>query len=326
MHIKNPPVMDHPNLVCPSCDIQFHKAEVGAIQLQSFAKLTQTVSCPKCSDDIHPEDATLEYLDKIPSNQVLGHALTVGGFVDIATKELEIGKTVEKAIESSPSFEISLALQDETEKRPGLGIDDLDGEQFTWHDGHLIIGDSVIVDLVPMSDSDVGFITSERKQSSEDTVTVAHNIQSRLSNVEQPPWAELLEESAAVFYRGRGIAEYPLVFSAFENLLGREIARTLLEQGKSQQHVQKYLENKHTNMYDRFNNVLDDVTGHKFEDYDSSTYKKLDKYRTDRNDKIIHVDPSDRAAKISEHDMKDCFSTMIDAMLTIHEICYNERN
>jgi hypothetical protein len=318
--------MEHPNLVCPSCNRQFQKSDLVSVQPTNFAKLTQTISCPGCSEDINPEDATLEYLDQIASNQVLGHALTVGGFVNIATKEIEIGKTEEYTIEPDSDYEISLALQDETDKPPGLDIDQLSGEQFKWHDGHLLIDDSVVVDLVPVNDSDVGFISSELNKQSKHKVTVAHNIQSRLSRVEQPPWADLLEEAAAVFYRGRGIAEYPLVFSAFENFLGREIARTLLSQGKSRTYVEKYLEEDHTNMYDRFNKVLDNIAGHKFEDYDNATYTKLDNFWKERNDRIIHVDPSDRAAKLGPQDMKDCFSTIIEAMLTIHKICYQERS
>ncbi|WP_435364078.1 hypothetical protein [Haloarchaeobius sp. DYHT-AS-18] len=326
MPVFNPPGMEHPNIICPKCGLQFEKSELVSANPSSFANLTQTISCPSCSSDFHPEDGTLEYFDKVSSNQVIGHPLTVGGCTNIGTIELPIGETTEENIETNSDFKVSLALQGETDKQPGLGIDDLDGAKIKWHDGHLLIDDAVVVDSVSISDSEVGFITSQRTQTNQNTVTIAYNIQSRYSGVEQPPWAELLEEAAAVFYRGRGIAEYPLVFSAFENFLGRELARTLHSQGKSQQYIENYLEDKHTNMYGRFNDALDDVTGYRFEDYDNSTYTKIDDYREERNDRIVHVDPKDRAAKISVQDMKDCFSTIIEAMLVIHEICYDERN
>jgi hypothetical protein len=321
--VSNP--MNLPALVCPSCDNQISKPDLWKVNLSSYDSFVQDLSCPDCDEDYHPEDGFLHYLQMVPSSEALGRPLTIGGFASVGTQDLEIGKTEEVGIiGGGGGIEVNRTLQAETDLDGGLMIEDLDGEQFKWYGGRLLIDDAVVVNIVAVDEGKVGFITSEREATDQREVTVAHNIHSRLAEINQPPWVELLEEAAEAFYSGHGIAEYPLLWAALENLLGRELARTLRSQGKSQAEIDRFL-NKYRNWYERCNDGLAETTGYELENYDQSTFNKLDNYRVDRNNKIIHVDPDEDVAQISTSDMKEIFSTTIDGMTKIYEICYQAR-
>lgn len=59
------PTYQNPNLVCPepNCGHQISKAELSNQDTSSFETFVDSLECPSCTSDIHPENAVLEYFD-----------------------------------------------------------------------------------------------------------------------------------------------------------------------------------------------------------------------------------------------------------------------
>lgn len=66
----------------------------------------------------------------------MGHAFSIGGFVQIGTKEVEVGKTTEFNLFNTGPWEISDLLLAKTDQPGGKDISDLDGTSLKWFEGN----------------------------------------------------------------------------------------------------------------------------------------------------------------------------------------------
>jgi len=280
-------------------------------------------SCPNCQDEIHPEDALLKYFSEVPTTEVPGRPCKIGGAASVGTISLDVGKTEEIGLIGGDGLEIDLQLLSETDRQPGLSIRDLDGSQVEWYPGPIMVDDSVVVDVVQASDAEVGFITSERKSYSS-TVTVAYHIHSHPVDIPQPPWVTLLSEAVENFHLGQGMAMYSLLFSAFENLLSREISRTLRATGWRDNPIEDFL-SRHWKWDERCKGGIQKISSKHFPTEYPTLYEDLHDLRQTRNNEIIHVDPGDSVANIGIPELEDSFKTVLDAMVAVHELCYDKR-
>ncbi|ELZ22533.1 hypothetical protein C477_04024 [Haloterrigena salina JCM 13891] len=233
-----------------------------------------------------------------------------------------MGKTVEESLIGGGALDIDLALLAETNQPPGQTIRQLQGVTLEWYPGPQEIN-GVIVDIAQSSDTEIGFIASDLNSSSS-TVTVAYNVLIHRSEVPQPPWVTLLADAITHYHRGQGLATFSLLFSAFENLLSRELSRTLRAGGWTDNPITDFLERNWT-WEERCKDGLKTVTSKHFPTQHPSLYQDLYNLRGTRNNGIIHVDPSDSVADIDIKELKDAFETIMETMIAVNEMCYDER-
>ncbi|MFC6903772.1 hypothetical protein [Halalkalicoccus tibetensis] len=317
--------MDWPNLLCPDCDYQFQAIDISGFNCTSFQTLVDSCSCRSCGVDIHPEDALLEYFTRIPITEIGGRPIQLGSRASIGTIELEVGKTKEVPLIGGNSLDIGLSLLAETDRPSGQSITDLQGVALDWYPRHLLVENSVIIDIVQPDEGKIAFVTSELNSNAPDRVTVAYNYHSRPSDIEQPPWIDLLLNAVRLFYQSEWIAMLPLLISAYDNHLARQLRRTLEAEGKSVTEIEQFLQNDYRGWKDRSKEGLEKVTSHRFSTYSGSLYDNFHTIREERNNKIIHVDSDDDVADISVQESRDYFTTTIESILTIHEICNQKR-
>lgn len=325
MSDSSTPNMDWPNLLCPDCGSQFQAIDISDFDRTSFQTLVDSCSCRSCGVDVHPEDALLEYFDQIPITEVRGRPIQIGSKASVGTIELEVGKTKEIPLIGGGSLDISLPLLAETDRPSGQSITDLQGVALDWYPRHLLIENSVIIDIVQLDGGKIAFITSELDSNAPDRVTVAYNYHSRRSDIEQPPWVDLLLNAVRLFYQAEGIAMLPLLISAYDNHLARQLRRTLEADGKSESEVKQFLQNDYRGWKDRSKKGLEKVTSHRFSTYSGSIYDDFHTIREERNNRIIHVNSNDDVADISVQESRDYFTTTIKSILTIHKICNQKR-
>ncbi|SFR53477.1 hypothetical protein SAMN04487947_2036 [Halogeometricum rufum] len=315
--------MDKLNIVCPECSNQFDKGTIASIDTTDYQSFSSDFSCPRCNKYIHPEDALLKYFSEIPTSEIPGRPVKIGGFASVGTIELDVGKTKEIPLIGGKAFDIGLKLLSETDQPPNQTIRDLDGTTIQWFPGPLLIDDAVIVDIAQSNDGEIAFITSERENYSS-TITVAYHYHLYRSTIPQPPWVTLLSEALESYHRGHGLALYTLLFSSFENLLAREITRTLRATGWVDNPIDNFLK-KYWTWEERCKGALKVITSKHFPTEYSSIYNDLCQLRETRNDEIIHVDSEDSVAEIGIQELRSSFETILDAMMAIHTLCYEKR-
>jgi hypothetical protein len=282
--------------------------------------MASSCTCSSCSHDLHPEDALLEYFDRIPTHEVLGRPNQIGGFASVGTKELDVGKTVEENLIGGSSFTIDLTLLAETNQPPGQTIANLDGSSIEWFPGPQLVDDSVVVDIAQVDDAKVGFVTSERKSHAPSKVTIAYNFHPRLADIPQPPWIELLGTVTRLYHRGEGLAMLPLLVACYDNHINRQLQRSLKIDGKTDQEIEKFF-NDYYSWRDRSKKGLEEVTSKRLSTEKPKLFKKFDDLRKDRNNGVIHIDPDDDTVDIPVHQMQDEFETVMDSILAIYNIC-----
>jgi hypothetical protein len=313
---------DQPNLICPECTDQFNKGDMRSFDKSDYDSFVDDFTCPSCREDIHPEDALFAYFRAAPTSELSGRPVQIGGFATVGTKKLDVGKTKEESLIGGGALDIDLALLAETDQPPGQTIRQLQGVTLEWYPGPQLINGTV-VDIAQASDTEIGFITSDRNSSSS-TLTVAYNVLIHRSEVPQPPWVTLLSDAITHYHRGQGLAMYSLLFSAFENLLSRELARTLRARGWWDTPIEDFLE-RYWRWDERCKGGLKKATSTHFPTQYPNLYQDLYDLRDTRNNEIIHVDPGDSVADISVSELKDAVETVMEASIAINEICYNKR-
>jgi hypothetical protein len=320
------PAMDLPNLICPECDYQFQAIDVSGLDQTSFQTLVGSCSCRNCGANVHPEDALLEYFEKAPTTEIRGRPISIGGRASVGTIELTVGETRVEDLVGGGGLTIDRYLLAETDQPPDQSIRDLEGVDLEWFT-NLIVDDAVIVDIAGIAHRDgVGFVTSELDSTTTDEITVAYNYQVRPSDIEQPSWVKLLLNAAQLYSKGEGLAMLPLLMAAFENQLARQLWRTLQAQGYAEAEIDDFLsEENYYRWKDRSKEGLEEVTSHRFSTYDGTPYTDFEGIHTRRSNQIIHVDPDEDTADITHEEMAEYFDTTVESILTIHEICYQER-
>lgn len=321
------PVMDEPNWVCPNCEHQFHLRDLMPIAVvsESYSDLVDNTKCNHCDEDIHPEDAYLKYLDNIPESEVIGRTLSFGGFSHIGTKELPVGQIEEMSL-GFDQITIDLTLLAETNRTGDLSIRELQGDQLEWYTGNLVIDDAVYVDITPSDESEVGFITSWMPDSAtdKDSVTVAYHIQTRYNDLPQPPWVELLGNATELFFRGRPRPVLPLLFAAYDNHLNRQLMRLLDMEGKSDREIEEFFQEYYT-WNERSKGGLEKLIGEGFTTNHAQLHMEFDKSRKIRDNHIIHIDPDEEVVDLTNEEVRDIFEKTIKSILTIHNICLENR-
>lgn len=131
--------MDQLNLVCPSCASQFSKGVLRSITLSDYEIFVKNFSCPSCGVSSHPEDALLNFFRRVPTSELPGWPSQIGGSASVGTIELDVGEVEEISLLGGGGLEIDLTLLAETSQAPGQSMQHLQGTQFDWYPGPIVV-------------------------------------------------------------------------------------------------------------------------------------------------------------------------------------------
>jgi hypothetical protein len=323
--------------------------ELGNQDTSSFENLVNSLECPSCNSDIHPENAVLEYFHQIDTEEAAVHPLMIGGFCNNGIVEVEPGHTRTEGIIQSVNIEVevagetahqgtvesnvrvasprlwSLKYHDDIDK-----IDELEGTQIEPVVGPTLLKDETIVaDIVDSSDEDtaqVDFITSIRDESTGlDEMRFGYHFSVLNPHIQGPPWIELLREGVNSMYRGYGRPALPIFISAFDNVIQRQLHQTMKAHGRSDGAIEDFFEKKR-GWKDIVKEGLEEVAGERLTTYDASVYQDFQQVRRKRNIDVVHSARDDNIPTISPPEVSDDFKAVMDAILSVYCICRAERH
>lgn len=333
------------NIVCPKddCGHQLSKGKLLDYDSENFEGFVDRMQCPECRTDFHPEDGLLEYLRTIPIDEAAYHSLSIGGFCNQGTKQIEPGRTDEESLMTSVEITVSVGG---TEAFSGSDQTDLElGIPYVWdpegRDFEDIIGDSVnpafgptlvsddqiVADINDVSDPDgpleLAFTTSIRKRVNKDEIKIGYHYDTYLANVQGPSWIELLREGINTIHNSTGRAPYPLFITAFDNLVLRQLYRTAREKGWSKSRIDSYIEGM--GWKDWVKDGLDEFTGERLTERNITLYQEFDDVRNRRNTEIVHLTYDDELPTISPSEAMEDFQTVVKLILEVYEMCIEAR-
>lgn len=339
------PNLRKPNLVCPheNCEHQLTKGELYDRDSDSFEEFVDDMVCPECRKDFHPEDGLLEYYSNVPINEIAYHSFSIGGYCNQGTINIEPGRTEEESIITNIEMTVNVdgeeAFSGSTQHDLDLGIpyvwdpedrdfDDVVGDTVDPASGPvLLFDDRVVADITEVSDPDgplkLAFTTSLRENVDVDEVTIGYHFDAYLSNVQGPSWIELLREAIKIIHDGTGRAPYPLMITAFDNLILRQINRTARSHGWSEARIDSYLEDMRWKNWVK--DGLEEFTGERLTERDITLYQEFDSVRNRRNTEIVHLSHDDVLPSISPSVAMDDFKTVLKSMIEVYKMCFETR-
>ena len=336
------PATDFPNIVCPNCGTQFSSGHLSRQNFDSFEKFTSSLSCQGCREDLHPENAVLEYLSRCESNELILQPLSIGGHILAGTITVDTGHTREEGIsrsvqttasigdeeiasaESYIPYEIGTAFIFETDHEEEVTTQQMVGEPILPSGGPLPIeNDTIVVDVGVVIGDDghhsLGFITSIRDESAADEVTFGYYASTSIPSLERATWPELLRESVEVIYNGSTRSPYSLAIAAFDNAVSRQLRRSLKSQGATESNIEDFF-NRHSGWKDRVKQGLEEITGERLSTHSHQLYQEIHDIRTERSG-IVHVGADGDLPVPSTADASDDINKVIEGITTIYEIC-----
>lgn len=346
---QSQPNYQNPNLVCPepNCEHQFTKVELRNQDLSSFNAFAESLECPACDSDIHPENAVLEYFTRIDSEEAAVHPLSIGGFCNNGIIEVESGHTRtegiiqrvniqvnvdgETAHEGSVESDVKVASPrlwslDEHDEVDNIG--ELEGTQIEPVAGPALLEDETIVaDIVDASEEgnpQVDFITSVRDPPTElNEIRFGYHFPVLNPSIQGPPWTELLREGVNSMYRGNGRPALPLFISAFDNAVQRQMHQTMKADGRSDSSIEEFFDGKRWK--DIVKEGLEEVAGERLTTHDISIYQQFEQVRRKRNVDIVHLARDGDIPEITPPEAAEDFQAVLDAILAVYRICRAER-
>lgn len=348
---QSQPTYQAPNLACPepNCGHQFSNVELGKQDTSSFENFVNSLECPSCSSDIHPENAVLEYFQRIDTEEAAVHPLAIGGFCNSGIIEVEPGQTRTEGIIQRINNEVEVAGETAHEgtvesnvrvASPRLWsledhddidrIDELEGTQIEPVAGPTLLEDETIVaDIVNSSEEDtpqVDFITSIRDPPTElDEVRFGYHFPVLNPDIQGPPWIELIREGVNSMYRGHGRSALPIFISAFDNAVQRQLYQTMKFHGRSDGAIEDFFEQKR-GWKDIVKDGLEEVAGERLTTYDASVYQDFQQVRRKRNIDVVHLARDDNIPEISPPEASEDFQAVMNAILSVYCICRAERH
>lgn len=327
-------VNNNANLKCPSCGDQFSSLNVSnrADELELSSK---SLRCTSCWEHCYPENALLNYIESNKSDGLFGVSLSLGGHGALGLTHIEIGETQEhqsiSLVEGATIDSVHLIGARKAEDQDlELSINHL-GSSFV----RFSIDDAVLINVTVSGDgSELVFSSSLRDDSHTefdigDRIDIKYRYVIAIPGIQNPPWVDLLREAESAIRKNETISALPLMISAFQNLLFRQVSLSLRERGLGDYHIRRILEYHSGSRRLRWRDIakegLEDVGGKRLthSDYQEEwqTYDNLRQHRDD----IIHPDITDDVQKPTRKEAIDYFTGTIGLMLGVYEICQSSR-
>lgn len=327
----------HPNLLCPLC-----KREASLSQLQRISTNSAGAAelyCIFCVQSYSPEDGFLTGLDSIPKPDYIGYPYALGSIHRLETERVEIGSTaIQNVIEPDRIEDVVLERVvpvHETED-PAQEIREDGYERYHPPAGFNEIGVGIALGMVPPTGT-LHVITSSKEDSPYvpgDPFRVGYEYGIQVADIEDPPWVDYLAEASDILLYGNKFGAIPLIASAFENHLLRQLSQTLRAKGKSQSEVKAWFDkyrrrNGHLDLNKVIRKGMEDLTGvdigvHGDNEYESFWHAYCG-FKDIRDTEVIHLSYSDRTKDVYPSDVREHFDNMVDLMVLIHQLCWKVR-
>lgn len=334
------------NLTCPNCEQRLGVVQLlrhfdqQNIPLQSITPNSYT-HCPACGALFFPENAFLVCLADIAGtgDSYRSYPFGVAGSQGVNHTHVTVGETTETKLNNLyHGYEIergSLLLKGaeraEAEEDERLPIDQHE-ESYT----RATLADIVLVSVTQIAPRKVLITANLREDEAEqdaiatgDEITLIYQQNLLQREATDPPWIQLLREAKTAINRGDPLAAVPLLVSAVDNCLYRQIYLHYRWQGHDHSQaikaVKQYRSTDKIRRKDLARDALEDISGMRLTAHDDPYFDEWDQFQTvlqQRHD-IVHP-TEDPVPEIDIDTAVDWFNLTVDLILGYFDLVWRE--
>lgn len=265
------------NLTCPNCD-----SRIGILQLlrnispETISPNTYT-TCPQCSAWFFPENALLQTLRNIQSTgkSFFRFPISLGSGIGTNVTWVNVSETRETQLNNLyEDYEIE-AVYLQNAERSDVGEDErLPIETINGFYHRATLADILLVEVSSIGSKNT-VVRANLREGREDTETIevgdkikiVYEQALTLRSATNPPWIDLLRGAAESIRNKNTTAAVPLIVSAVDNLLYRQIYLYYRLDGNNHDNAHELIVDKYGNdrgdLYreDFAKNALDNISG-----------------------------------------------------------------
>lgn len=330
-------------LMCPRCEHRLGILEIRRT-LSNDGSTPRDITpdnllcCPNCSCYFFTENAFLTCLtDRQETGEsylsypysLIGHkgrnytSVAVGSSNEHPLNNLYRGYEIERG---------SIVLLGAQRK----GVLDEDRLDIGYHNGshtRATLGDALVVTVSRVSPQKVLLSANLRDENTDvatpgDEISVSYERNLILESGRDSPWLEHFQEAKAAIERGNFMSTGPLLVSAVDNLLFRQILLYFRWQGKpyseAVEAVQSYKSGDKLSRTDLAKSALDDISGVQLPSHFDPYAEEWDEFQSlldERND-IVHP-TEDPIPEIDESTAINWFNNAVDLILGFFDLVWN---
>lgn len=326
------------NILCPNCKDGIPYFMLWGLSTDSLKWGSGQVKCPGCYQHLHAEDGFLNALRYVPKENYIGFPYAIGATQYLEGQEVTIGTTTVQDVIPNQLIEKSLFERVVPLHNTKKSIRETIDENYeSYRSPAVFNGVSIALGILP-SDGKLHIITSIDRDDDSlsaalgDSFRVGYEVAVQVADVENPPWIDYLAEASDSIISGNRFGAVPLLVSAFENHLYRQIGKTLRAQGKSQTEIDNWFDAYRGRMGIRWKEAardgVEDLTGTDIGEQGNKyerTWQKYCNLKNIRDSDIVHLSYLDESKDVLPSDVKEHFDNTVEIMLVIYELCHDTR-
>lgn len=332
------------NLICPRCQNALPKeiknllhniteASIENTEKEYLDPQTFLFKCPYCQNGINLEDASIMHLRRLSGQIWVSAPLSIGGYVESGIVDVEPGtihKIDTEGLEDTEFEELKIAqyyLPDEADQSGSEGA--------IVPGGDSVIKDNCVFNM-PYAEDDLLVISCTPLEGTgsadlPETISIGYSYTVIFSKIRDPPWIDLLQRGVMAAMNEEHVAALPLLISAFDNHLHRQIHYTMSVQGKSESEISDLIADCSYGGKPRWKqlvkNGLEKITGTNIASHESEYHTVFQEYmnvRELRDESIIHVGSDEEVIDMTGSDFS-YVDAVINMIVAVWVECYNTR-
>ena len=330
-------------LMCPGCEHRLGILELRRTLSNSGSTLgdltpDNLLCCPSCSSFFFTENAFLTCLtnQQETGESYLSYPFSLVGHKGTNLTSVAVGSSNEHPLNNLyRGYKIergSIVLRGVQRK----GVVDEDRLDISPHNGshtRVTLGDELVVTVSQVSPQEVLLSANLRDEETDvaspgDEIMVTYERNLISESGRDPPWLEHFQEAKSAIERGNYISTGPLLVSAVDNFLFRQILLYFRWQGESYSEaietVQSYKSSDKLSRTDLAKTALDDISGVQLPSHFDPYAEEWDEFQSllsERND-IVHP-TGDPIPDIDESTAINWFNNAVDLILGFFDLVWN---
>lgn len=324
--------MGSTNLTCRHCDTPLDLLEMRMINAEDIVP-NGLFRCPYCNSGYYPEIGLLQtlYRDGTIEKDYFNYPVSLGGTQKRDLNHVRIGehRTV-KMHSLEPGYEYdSIFLL-------GAHREGVDEENWLPFDSagaknRATLGEGALVSLFRTDSTEIAInatLREDRKPNFPldfgDEIEVLYSATTQLENITNPPWIDLLQEAQEAIRQGNTLAALPVLRSAVDNCLIRQMYFYLIWDGHDQESARQWIDDLEDN-YDP-NRItiakygLEKVTGEQLINGKyNGIWTDFSQVVENRND-IIHSETSSELSHPDQSTAIDFYNTTVSLLVAAYDL------